>query len=179
MKRIKVVQDLDCESPRTSRDNVAVFCTTSRSFIGDCEITDKDAAQETIDAVQADGGYVTPLYLFRHSGDTISTSPFSCPWDSGQCGFVYVTKEKMDEECPKDRDPLEWAEAMVEAEVKEMDMCLRGDVWGWVLYESCECPNCGDEHENVIDSCWGYVGYEYCVESAKLEHPDIPVDKED
>lgn len=31
-----------------------------------------------------------PLYLYDHSGITISTSEFCDPWDSGQIGFIYT-----------------------------------------------------------------------------------------
>ena len=33
-----------------------------------------------------DGFVFLPLYLFDHSGITMNTSGFSCPWDSGQVG---------------------------------------------------------------------------------------------
>lgn len=37
--------------------------------------------------------HIEPLYLYDHSGLAISTKPFNCPWDSGQIGFIYVTKQ--------------------------------------------------------------------------------------
>ena len=33
---------------------------------------------------------ILPVYLYRHSGDTVSTEPFSDPWDSGQIGWIYA-----------------------------------------------------------------------------------------
>jgi len=39
-----------------------------------------------------------PLYLYDHSGITMSTGKFSCPWDSGQVGWIYCTIEKAMEE---------------------------------------------------------------------------------
>lgn len=39
-----------------------------------------------------------PLYLYDHSGITMSTSPFSCSWDSGKIGFIFCTKEKAKKE---------------------------------------------------------------------------------
>jgi len=44
-----------------------------------------------------DAAVVLPLYLYDHSGITISTTPFSCPWDSGRVGFAVVSKEKIRE----------------------------------------------------------------------------------
>ena len=41
---------------------------------------------------------ILPLYLYDHSGITMSTSVFSCPWDSGQVGWIYAEKKKLIEE---------------------------------------------------------------------------------
>jgi hypothetical protein len=37
---------------------------------------------------------ILPLYLYDHGGITMSTGSFGDPWDSGQVGFIYVSKEK-------------------------------------------------------------------------------------
>jgi hypothetical protein len=42
---------------------------------------------------------VLPLYLYDHSGLTISTSPFSCRWDSGQVGYIHTTFEQVFDNC--------------------------------------------------------------------------------
>lgn len=31
-----------------------------------------------------------PVYMIDHSGLSFSTTPFHCPWDSGQIGFIYA-----------------------------------------------------------------------------------------
>jgi len=36
---------------------------------------------------------ILPLYLYDHSGITMNTTGFSCPWDSGQVGWIYATKK--------------------------------------------------------------------------------------
>lgn len=38
-----------------------------------------------------------PLYLYNHSGITMNTVGFSCPWDSGQVGHIYISKEEIRE----------------------------------------------------------------------------------
>jgi len=44
--------------------------------------------------VEALGKYVIlPLYLYDHGGITMSTGAFSCPWDSGQVGWIYAPKK--------------------------------------------------------------------------------------
>jgi len=39
-----------------------------------------------------------PVYMYDHSGITINTVGFSCGWDSGQIGYIYVTKDKIRKE---------------------------------------------------------------------------------
>lgn len=41
---------------------------------------------------------ILPLFLYDHSGITMSTSVFSCPWDSGQVGWIYASKQKFIDE---------------------------------------------------------------------------------
>lgn len=41
--------------------------------------------------------WIKPLYMLDHSGLTLSLSSFKNPWDSGQLGFLYVTKQNMKE----------------------------------------------------------------------------------
>jgi hypothetical protein len=36
-----------------------------------------------------------PIYMYDHSGITISYKPFSCPWDSGQVGWIFMNKDRV------------------------------------------------------------------------------------
>jgi len=36
-----------------------------------------------------------PVYMYHHSGISLSTIPFNCTWDSGQVGLIYVTFDKI------------------------------------------------------------------------------------
>jgi hypothetical protein len=36
---------------------------------------------------------ILPLYLYDHSGITMNTTGFGCPWDSGQVGWIFATKK--------------------------------------------------------------------------------------
>lgn len=38
--------------------------------------------------------YALPLYLYDHSGITMSTTTFSCPWDSGRVGMIFCSHEE-------------------------------------------------------------------------------------
>jgi hypothetical protein len=109
---------------------------------------------EDLDAYLASGDcYALPIYMYDHGGVTISTNPFSCGWDSGQVGYIYMSKEKAREEAYT--DPL----AILENEVTTMDSYLRGEVFGYVVY---------DAEGQELDSCWGYLGdMKWCIEEAK------------
>lgn len=36
---------------------------------------------------------ILPVYMYDHGDLAFSTSPFTCPWDSGQVGFIFTTRE--------------------------------------------------------------------------------------
>lgn len=70
-----------------------------------------------------------PLYLYDHSGLVMNTSGYSCPWDSGQVGWVYCSRAKLEEEQLGDR---------TDDQVKEL---LRGEVALYSSYLSNEVYN--------------------------------------
>ena len=95
------------------------------------------------------GFTMLPLYLYDHSGITMSTSPFSCPWDSGQVGWIYCTPDAISKNFGSlSKENIEKAISILEAEVKCYDRFLCGDCYGFRLYEG------GEE----LDSCWGFLG---------------------
>jgi hypothetical protein len=96
------------------------------------------------------GDVVLPLYLYDHSGITMRCAPFSCPWDSGQVGFIYAKADTIQKEWgdPKDPKVRERAAEYLKGEVRTYDYYLTGSVWGFV-YE-------GPDGED--DSCWGFYG---------------------
>lgn len=94
---------------------------------------------------------ILPLYLYDHSGITMSTAPFSCPWDSGQVGYIYASRVKLAEEGIKD------GEATLRQEVETYDQYLRGDVYGYDIE--------GEDGES-LDSCWGFFGFDYVRQQA-------------
>lgn len=105
---------------------------------------------------------ILPLYLYDHSGITISTSPFGCPWDSGQVGWIYITYPEIEEEYGEiTGKAIEKAEQVLKNEVKIYDMYLMGDVYGYMLEEKKECNSCGHIDYKLVDSCWGFYGDEF------------------
>lgn len=93
-------------------------------------------------------GIVLPLYGYEHSGQTISTGSFSCPWDSGPIGMVIMTKDMM-------RERMLWKHVtkarmmtmieLVKCDVRVLDSYVRGEVYCVI----CEGPN--GEYESLGD----------------------------
>ena len=99
-----------------------------------------------------------PLWLYDHSGITMSCGkriyPYSDRWDSSCVGFIVMTKETAFKElAATEGNWREKAIAVMEAEVETYDQYLRGEVYGYTLYE--ESAN-GEWTE--IDSCWSFFG---------------------
>ena len=113
---------------------------------------------------------MVPIYIYDHSGITIQTTPFSCPWDSGQVGWIFITKET----CKEVDIKFEGVRKILESQIEELNQYLTGDVWGYTIY-SREVEDNAEEllitediSEDLIhlDSCWGYYGYDYCKQEA-------------
>lgn len=106
-----------------------------------------------------------PLYLYDHSGITMSTTPFSCPWDSGQVGFIYVSRKRAAEEWGEDYIDVRVLAGLV-AEVEVYDQYLTGDVYGYEIEEAesfeKKSLKTGFTEEldewNDYDRCGGFYG---------------------
>lgn len=151
---IKIVADDNPCNPREEFDHVArMWCWHGRYTLGDHKDCPKDVVcyPELEKEVGEKILVAKPLFLYDHSGITISTGAFGCPWDSGQVGWVFITLKKAQEESGRKtrRAQRRWAERMIDAEVEEYDHYLTGQVYGFVIE---------DENGDSIDSCWGFYG---------------------
>lgn len=97
---------------------------------------------------------ILPLYLYDHSLQSISTCSFCgrahhAEWDSGQVGYVYADREMIKKEFGAvTPETVEKAEKLLVAETECYDLYMRGECYGFRLYED------GEE----TDSCWGFLG---------------------
>jgi hypothetical protein len=117
-----------------------------------------------------DVAVILPLFLFDHSGITISTSaePFcasdSVGWDWGSVGFIYASRARVRENFMVKRltkEILTRATEVLVAEVREYASYLEGDVYGFIITakDSETCEECGHEEEpEILESCWGFIG---------------------
>ena len=166
---IEIIPDSDPESPREWDNLGTMVCQHRRYNLGDKHDYDLSNCNSWSD-VKRELGYppiILNLYLYDHSGITISCSPFGDPWDSGQVGFIFATEETLIKEYGRvDEEIISKAKSVLEAEVKTYDEYLRGDVYGYRIYEVCTCDH-GHEHREEIDSCWGFYGEEDCMKEAE------------
>lgn len=94
------------------------------------------------------------LYLYGHSGITMSTGSFVDSWDSGQVGYIYTDKKTVLKTCgnANKRNWKKIAYADMQGEVDVYDQYLTGEVYGVITEEY----NAEDDDWEEKDSCWGF-----------------------
>jgi hypothetical protein len=177
---IKVYIDLNAENPRTEtyQDNFGhMVCFHQRYTLGDQDHginkNDVNSLGELEEYLIREKGAIVilPLYLYEHSGITMSTGSFNDRWDSGQVGFIYATRKDILDNWGGQRVGKTLKEKTVmllKAEVQEYDDYLTGNVYGYVIE---------DEGGEEVWSCWGYYG-DTAIDYIKSElhiHPAKPV----
>jgi hypothetical protein len=162
--------DSDPESPREWCNAGAMVCWHRRYNLGDAGLGYRDrkgsvkfptpASFHEFWKSQGRGGLLLPLHLYDHSGITISASPFSCAWDSGQVGYIYATRETILKEwgtgARRRISPsmLASARKCLLSEVSTYDQFLTGDVY---------CYDITTEDDEHLDSCSGFFGHDYAL----------------
>ena len=154
---LQVINDESPESPRTWSNLTKMVCFHRRYSLGDkhkYRQSDHNSWDELKAAIlkNEDVAVIEPMYMLDHSNLTVSITPFSCPWDSGQIGFIYVTKEAA-RECysVKNVNKKIRAKALecLKGEVETYDQYLNGDIYGFKEL---------DANGIEVDSCWGFYG---------------------
>lgn len=167
---VKVVIDEDPESPREAWETLGtILYTSNRYTLGDIQAT-SDLIDEI---VESEDVIVLPVYAYIHSGITINTTGFNCPWDSGCCGVIYVDYETIRKEYNVKRISKQLREKIIAylvGEIKIYDQYLRGEVYGYQVE---------DPEGEVVDSCWGYYGEpSYVMEEARDAANHLPLPRE-
>ena len=155
MQAIVEIDEL-AESPREWDNLSFMICFHKRYNLGDnhdLNHHDYDSWDDMLDHIIRIYNVATfePLYMYDHSGITISTEPFSCPWDSGQIGWCIVTKDAIKEAWgvkKVTKKLIQKAKEVMLSEIKIYDSYLQGDVYGVRIIEN----------NKEIDSCWGFIG---------------------
>jgi len=166
--KIKVYQDELAENPYDDWNMLGKFYHWhKRGFFGESLVYQRTNGMTPEDIIKEKGwesAIIVPVYLYEHSGQTISTGPFGCPWDSGCVGLWVVTREEALKEFGGKiltKALKEKVNKLIESQVKSIDRYLTGQVYGFVAE---------DKDGEQIDSCWGfYNDYddEYMIGEAK------------
>ena len=99
---INIERDEHPQNPREECDNITVMaCFHKRYTLGDKDhgydannYANWEQMGEAI-VKQEDVAAILPLYMYDHGGITIRTTPFDCQWDSGQVGFIWITRKSV------------------------------------------------------------------------------------
>lgn len=153
-----IYYDTDTLNPREDWDNLGKIVSRKLTsdenfeFSGDKDYDIKRLKQEFGATV------ILPIYMYSHGGETINTIGFSCPWDSGQVGWIFATTEDIYKEyrCKRVNPAIRRrVKQILIGEIKTYDQYIRGDVYGYQL---------SDKSGNELDSCWGFYGLDYIRE---------------
>lgn len=164
--KIEIIQDTDPFNPRTEYDNLGTMVCFPK-HLGDkhdYNFHDYNSYEEMGDdiAKRENAGVILPLFILDHSGITMNTTGYSCPWDSRQLGFIFISKEKMRYEYSYKRVSQKLKQRVagyLKSEVELQAKYHEGDVWGYRITHI--------ESEDEVESCWGYFGSDYCMEEAE------------
>jgi len=153
--KLTIAHDPDPNDPRSWDNAATMWCSHNRYNLGDEQVD--TGKYDSWDEALTDIHHVValPLYLYDHSGITISTAPFSCRWDSGQVGWITMTKEQVLSTFGGKRvtqTKKERALDLMRSEVKTYDCYITGDVYYYTIT---------DADGEIVESCGGYYGREY------------------
>ena len=156
MKTLKIEVMDDAMNPRSTEygdGNIGIIAYTHPRYVLDEELIDDPIdflkelygieanmpyTNETLKTLEEKankyGFVLLPVYLYDHSGPSISTTPFSCRWDSGQVGFIYTDLKTINEKigmnwkrwsAKRRKKVEEW----LKAELQTFDYYMAGQVY--------------------------------------------------
>lgn len=160
--KIEIIPVDNPYNPRTDDNLGTMVCFNRRYTLGDKhDFRNSDDLNDFLSRNKTKIGVILPLYLYDHSGITMNTTGFSCHWDSGQVGIIFITKAKIREEysCMRiSKKLIEMVTKYLVGEVETYDQYLTGDVYGYRITDT--------DTEEEVESSWNFYGSEYCMTEA-------------
>ena len=167
-----LIQDNDPIDPREDENLGNMVCFHKRYSLGDktdLKSDDFNGWEDLYDYLKNEKKaiIILPLYLYDHSGISIKVGSFQgllpqghAEFDSGQVGFIYVTKEDLKRiGIAKSR-----AEKSLQTEVEIYNDYIQGNVYCLVK------ENYNKKKEQInYDTCGGYFGYSEALKGLKTE----------
>ena len=119
-----------------------------------------NSIDELIKHIKKENVIALRIYLYDHNGLCVQTTPFSCPWDSAQIGFIFCTEEQLKKEGITKEQAIE----VMENEVKTYNDYIQGNVY-------CIVRETYNQDKEQID--YGIVGdcydYDHVLEEIKRQ----------
>ena len=147
--KLNICHDEFPEAPQDYDDLGVMACFHRRYDLGD----NHGYSLEEVQAIERNEEYLSlPIYMYDHSGIALSSSPFSCPWDSGRLGLFFIKKEDAREYLGVKRLTKKRQEEILsrwKAKLGYTTAYVNGSVYG---YEAI------DNSEDVLVSSWSYWG---------------------
>lgn len=170
--RVEIDQDQDPMSPRDDDSPGArlVMWGKNYDFPNDAGIDIGSyygwAAIEQMLQERDDVLVTAPIWVYDHSGIAFKTGertyPFDDRWDSAQCGVAYVDRKTwadcMGTEWTGSDEQRQQALKLIAGDVETYGQYVNGEVYGYTVTD----PADGE----VVDSCWGFYGWDYVVAEA-------------
>lgn len=156
--RYEIITDEGPMHPRKDQDSFGTILYTSYRY----ELGDERVDGEEIERKLKDPSVIAlPVYAMIHGSVQLNTTGFSCKFDSGQCGCIYITKEEVRKIWNIKRiNSAKYVsvQEMLTAEIKIYSQYLAGEVYGYRIF---------DDQDEEIESCWGFYGMETAEKEAK------------
>ena len=108
----------------------------------------------------------TSVYMYDHSGITLSSTPFSCKWDSGLIGYNYVSKSAVRADYKVKRITQKLQDTVIsvlDAELEVYNHYVQGNCYEFRIFDS---------EDEFVDSCGGFIGDLDDVKQQMYEHVD-------
>lgn len=163
--KLEIFQEEEPLDPREDENLGTMVCFHRRYDLGDkTELKSSDfSSWEELESYlykEEDALIAIPVFMYDHSGLSINTTGFSCPWDSGQVGYIYVSKEKVRKWCNCKRISEKLKELVKEILCSEVDLYndyLSGNVYGFIVTDK--------KTNKRIDDCSGFYGEDFLKNS--------------
>lgn len=121
----------------------------------------EDLSQERFEEdVRPDCVVLLPWIMYEHGQIGFSTSrsgyPFDCPWDSGQLGWLYATREQIRKQYgvkKVQKKHIERAEEDIRRALEMYEHYVNGSIYGFTFKNPLT--------REVLDSCGGFLGWDH------------------
>lgn len=127
-------------NPRCSPDEYKLQMMQDREYSLNEKWVPDGINKNHVEAYIAKHFVMLPVYSYEHGDIAVSVQPFACRWDSGQVGFIYISRDS------REYDDLE---AGLTQEIKVFNEFLQGNVYSFSIY------NLDGEILESLDGCYG------------------------